>query len=358
MANEFKHLSVGGEITQAEYEAVGGHILDSQAIGDLIYATTTSQLSRLGIGATNTVLVTIGGVPSWATTLAGLTLTAPTINGVVGGTQTSATITALTISSMAGNWTNAGRTVADMGIATTIDINGGTIDGVVIGGAATAAITGTAVTGTSIVGGTVAGTTGSFSTSLALATGATVTGILDEDAMGTNSDTQLATQQSIKAYVDAQVATADTLSEVLALGNTSGSTSLVIDSGQVLTTNTINETTATSGVTIDSVLLKDNTVTATTFTGALTGNVTGNASGTAATVTSGTQAAITTLANVVTVGALTTGSIASGFGTINNGANSITTTGTLGAGASTLGATTGTTIDGVIGSVTPAAVTH
>ena len=40
------------------------------------------------------------------------------------------------------------------------------------------------------------------STSLKLATGATVTGILDEDAMGTNSATQLATQQSIKAYVD------------------------------------------------------------------------------------------------------------------------------------------------------------
>ena len=41
------------------------------------------------------------------------------------------------------------------------------------------------------------------STSLTLATGATVTGILDEDGMGTDSATQLATQQSIKAYVDA-----------------------------------------------------------------------------------------------------------------------------------------------------------
>tara|TARA_B100001113_G_scaffold352393_1_gene353626 strand:- start:696 stop:2495 length:1800 start_codon:yes stop_codon:yes gene_type:complete len=39
-------------------------------------------------------------------------------------------------------------------------------------------------------------------TSLALATGATVTGILDEDNMATNSATQLATQQSIKAYAD------------------------------------------------------------------------------------------------------------------------------------------------------------
>jgi hypothetical protein len=144
--------------------------------------------------------------------------------------------------------------------------------------------------------------------SLKLATGATVTGILDEDAMGTNSDTQLATQQSIKAYVDAKVATADTLSEVLALGNTSGSTSLVITSGQVLTTNTINETTAASGVTIDSVLLKDNTVTATTFVGALTGNVTGNTSGTAATVTTPEQGNITSLGTLsaVTVSGLIT----------------------------------------------------
>lgn len=35
---------------------------------------------------------------------------------------------AATIASMAGNWTNAGRTVADAGILTTVDINGGTID--------------------------------------------------------------------------------------------------------------------------------------------------------------------------------------------------------------------------------------
>ena len=45
----------------------------------------------------------------------------------------------------------------------------------------------------------------SLSTSLALATGTTVTGILDEDNMATNSATQLATQQSIKAYVDTPV---------------------------------------------------------------------------------------------------------------------------------------------------------
>ena len=46
----------------------------------------------------------------------------------------------------------------------------------------------------------------STSTSLALASGATVTGILDEDNLSSDSNTALATQQSIKAYVDSEVA--------------------------------------------------------------------------------------------------------------------------------------------------------
>ena len=89
MANELKHVSVGTELTQTEYESIGAHVLDSQAIGDIIYASSTSQLRRLGIGSTNTVLVTIGGVPSWATTLAGLTLTSPVLNTGVSGTAIS-----------------------------------------------------------------------------------------------------------------------------------------------------------------------------------------------------------------------------------------------------------------------------
>ncbi len=48
----------------------------------------------------------------------------------------------------------------------------------------------------------------------------TITDILDEDNMASNSPTKLSTQQSIKAYVDSQVATSDTLTEVLANGNT------------------------------------------------------------------------------------------------------------------------------------------
>ena len=52
----------------------------------------------------------------------------------------------------------------------------------------------------------------------------TVTDILDQDDMSSNSATALATQQSIKAYVDSQVGTVDTLAEVLANGNATGGT--------------------------------------------------------------------------------------------------------------------------------------
>jgi hypothetical protein len=79
----------------------------------------------------------------------------------------------------------AQTTFADL-VATTADINAGTVDAT-IGGTTPAAGTFTTITG---------------NTSLALATGATVTGIADEDDMSSDSDTLLATQQSIKAYAD------------------------------------------------------------------------------------------------------------------------------------------------------------
>ena len=54
----------------------------------------------------------------------------------------------------------------------------------------------------------------------------TVTNILDEDNMSSDSATALATQQSIKAYVDAQQDTVDTFGEVLALSNTTSGTNV------------------------------------------------------------------------------------------------------------------------------------
>ena len=80
MANELKHGSVGTELTQAEWEAVGAHVFANQAAGDILYAISTSQLSRLGKQADNTVLHLASGIPAWSATLAGLTLTTPTIS--------------------------------------------------------------------------------------------------------------------------------------------------------------------------------------------------------------------------------------------------------------------------------------
>ena len=56
----------------------------------------------------------------------------------------------------------------------------------------------------------------------------TVTDILDQDDMSGNSATALATQQSIKAYVDAQQDTVDTFGEVLALSNTTAGTDISV----------------------------------------------------------------------------------------------------------------------------------
>jgi hypothetical protein len=82
-------------------------------------------------------------------------------------------------------------------------------------------------------------------------------------------------------------------------------------------------------------------ITATGFIGALTGNVTGNLAGT---VSTATQNSITTATGLVSVGALDSGSITSGFTSIDVGAGAISTTGavtygSLNDGTTALGAT-------------------
>jgi hypothetical protein len=75
MANEFKHKTVGTQLTQTEFEAVGGHVLDSQAAGDIIYASSTTQLSRLGIGTAGKLLAVNSGAtaPEYVAALTGVT---------------------------------------------------------------------------------------------------------------------------------------------------------------------------------------------------------------------------------------------------------------------------------------------
>ena len=100
------------------------------------------------------------------------------------------------------------------------------------------------------IDGTVATLTGTQTltnktlTSPVLNTGVSGTAVLDEDNMASDSDTQLATQQSIKAYVDAQVATVPTgdITDVtagdgLTGGGTTGAVTLNVVGGTGITAN-------------------------------------------------------------------------------------------------------------------------
>jgi len=67
MANEFKHKDPGSELTQAEFIASDGtgHIFDSQAAGDILYASSTTVLARLAKATDGNVLELASGLPAW-----------------------------------------------------------------------------------------------------------------------------------------------------------------------------------------------------------------------------------------------------------------------------------------------------
>ena len=101
----------------------------------------------------------------------------------------------------------------------------------------------------------------------------TITDILDEDNMASDSSTALATQQSIKAYVDAQV----TASDLDFQGDAGGQQSIDLDSEVLSIVGTTNEISTNSTGNALTISLNPNisgltSVAATTFTGALTGN--------------------------------------------------------------------------------------
>ncbi len=100
-----------------------------------------------------------------------------------------------------------------------------------------------------VVGAAAIGTTLTVGTSVNIASSTTVNGVLDEDNMSSNSATKLATQQSIKAYVDSQVTAQD-----LDIAGDGGTGSVDLDSQTFTVAGTTNEIeTAASGQTITGV---------------------------------------------------------------------------------------------------------
>jgi hypothetical protein len=215
--------------------------IDGTANIDSLVADTADINGGTIDGATiATSDITVGSGKTLNVSAGTLTLADDQISGdkVEGGTIAATTITTLT--STTGNITSVNATTVDTtnlevttlkakdgtaagsiadstgvvtlasSVLTTTDINGGTVDGVTIGGSSAGDIT-----YANLSDGTI-----------------TITAFADEDDMSSDSATLVPTQQSVKAYVDSQVGTVDTLSEILANGNTTGSTDIAVDSAQ------------------------------------------------------------------------------------------------------------------------------
>ena len=330
MAKEFKHDSVGTQLTQAEYEANAGHVIASQAVGDIVYADTTTQLTGLAIGEQNQILtVSSAGKPEWVTSI---TLgdgdaedVALIIDGnaidfhiglddssddlVIGTGSTLGTATAINIdgggtlaTTFYGDVTLGGTTptltIGDAGAEDTAIVFDGNAQDFYIGLDDSA--------DDLIIGlGSTVGTTPAIS--------------IDENRNVTFSD----------GSIDIDIASHDT-SNGLKLGGT-------------LVTSTAAELNILDGVTSTATELNiiDGNATVGTTTVADGDGIVTNDAGTMRQTTVQTFATyfadeITAMSNLVTTGALNSGSITSGFGSINIGSSALTTSGTTDLGATTV----------------------
>ncbi len=99
-----------------------------------------------------------------------------------------------------------------------------------------------------------------------------INAILDEDDLVSDSPTALATQSSIKAYIDANAGggggggSIGTLAQVLAAGNTSGTNDIIVNTGQKIKVDNLVETTVDHGVIIEGVEFRDNGIAVTSGT--------------------------------------------------------------------------------------------
>ena len=196
-------------------------------------------------------------------TLTNKTLTSPTINGGTFSGTFTGTISPgqVTTNSIVSNGSNADISIQPSGtgdvLLSALRVNGTTLDS-----SDSTKITiaeNVDVTGTLAVAGAL-----SSATSLALASGATVTGIADEDNMSSNSATLLATQQSVKAYVDTEIGNISTTSivqndsNITVADSGSGTITVTVDGSTIGTFNASGLQLGGSGARVTTVLDEDN----------------------------------------------------------------------------------------------------
>jgi len=300
MANELAHKSVGAVYTRTEFEDVLLHVFNSQATGDMMIATSATQLSRLAIGTANQLLRVNAGAtaPEWASSLSGLTLVSP--------------------------------------VLTTPDINGGTVD----------LITSLTVANNVDIGNfNIRALSGTFDS---LTSGrvpfASANGLLIDDAdftfaTDTLTVTKIGAFEAAGAinFANQNMTNVDIDSgDIGAVTFSADNTWSVAQTGMTLTSPTINGTVATTGLTVPAL----------TLSGSITGaaqTMTGMGSINGLTITANTGA--------ITAGSWTATVISpvyGGTGVANNAASTLTITGafalglTISAGTSLTLPTTGT----------------
>jgi hypothetical protein len=189
---------------------------------------------------------------------------APTVSGTMtaGGFTTAGTITDGALSIASGSITS-GVAATFSGAVTGGSLTDGTatISSGALSGATTVTASG-AVTGGSLTDGTLTASSGSLTGVVGVTASGTVqfgslsdgtitvTAFVDEDNMASDSATLVPTQQSVKAYVDTEIASAVTASDLDFQGDGGGALSIDLDSETLTIAGGTGLTTAGSGNTL------------------------------------------------------------------------------------------------------------
>ena len=329
----------------------GASALEFGEVAAIINIDAMSDGSSATLAATDKFAFSDGGTEKYilasqidtfvsgtSATLTNKTLTAPTINGVIGGTTTSQTITTLTTSTI-----SAGNLGVDSSGTITLDADSGAID-LADGGTQFGSLTNSS--GNLIIK--------SGSTTAMTMSGANVTVAGNLTVEGTTTTVDSSTIQIQNAFVfegatddssETTLTTVDpTADRTISLPNVSGTLPVLAVASATAITSTPEELNLLDGVSglvqadltklaaVDSTatelnIIDGNTTVGTTAVADGDGIVT-NDGGTMRQTTVQTFATyfgseITAMSNLVTTGALDSGSITSGFGAIDNGTSNI-----------------------------------